>query len=98
VLQQTGLGRSSTPSVSAIAEFSAIRSLLLTFNALAANPLQDVWGAIPQFDFLVLAIAQKANRRKIDQGNLGQVEKDERGVILNALAKFFKTLIADSAD
>jgi len=47
VLQQTGLGRSAPFRVSAIAEFSAIRPLLLTFNALAANPLQNVWGAIP---------------------------------------------------
>jgi hypothetical protein len=53
----------------------------LPFNALAPNPLQDVWRAIAYFDLLVLAIAQETNRVKINEVNLGQVQNHAGGSI-----------------
>ena len=46
---------------SAIADLSANQRSLQLFNALAANPLQNVWRAVPHFDFLVLTVAEKTN-------------------------------------
>jgi hypothetical protein len=60
-LCQTRVGSEYRVGSSAIAEFPAIESSRWPFYPLAANPLENVRSAIPQFDFLVLAIAQKTN-------------------------------------
>jgi hypothetical protein len=92
------LAQTKSFSASAIAEFSAIPSSLSLFYALAANPLQNVRRAIPQFDFLVLAIAKETNGLKVDEINLGQIENYERDLILKLLAEFFDAIGADPAD
>ncbi len=85
ILSSRRLSRSRARRASAIAEFSA-------FDPLAANPLQNVRCAIPQFDVLVLAIAQKTHGLNVHKVNLRQVENDEWSPILNPFAQFLHAI------
>lgn len=83
---------------SAIAEFSAGQPSLLTFNSLASNPLENVWGTIAQFDLLILAITQEPNGRQIDKLHLCQIEDHDARSIFDALPEFLDTTGADPPD
>ena len=72
----------------------SFRRFVLTsaLDAFATNPLPDVWCAISEFNFLVLAVTEKVDRRKINENNLRQIENDWRSLMLKLFAEFFDAI------